>query len=83
MSNDLDALWAWVTELPDGSVSLISVGLPGIGHAPICSHDKDLVMHMEPIAKAHGDKLGQPVWLRRYLVSEDIGRITATLRQRH
>jgi len=76
---DQQELWAWVTETPDGRVVLVGVGLSLAEQLPLISHTKETVVRLQPFAEAHGKALGQPVWLRRYVVSEEIGRITATL----
>jgi hypothetical protein len=72
--NASDTLWAWVTETPDGKVSLVGVMLPPAGHTPLISHSEASVRVMEPLARAHGKASGQKVWLRRYAVQEEIGR---------
>lgn len=75
----MDALWAWVTEDKDGRIHLVAVVLPGLGTTPLISHDRETVTRTESLAKAHGAAMGQPVWLRRYLVACEVGRIIATL----
>jgi len=74
-----DELWAWVTETHDGRVVLVGVGLSLAEQLPLISHTKESILRLQPLAEAHGKALNQPVWLRRYTVSEEIGRITATL----
>jgi hypothetical protein len=76
---DNPELWAWVTETHDGRIVLVGVGLTLADQLPLISHTKEAILRLQPLAEAHGRALGQPVWLRRYLVSEEIGRITATL----
>jgi hypothetical protein len=72
-------LWAWVTETHDGRVVLVGVGLSLAEQLPLISHSRESILRLQPLALAHGKALNQPVWLRRYTVSEEIGRITATL----
>lgn len=74
-----DELWAWVTETHDGRVVMVGVGISLADQLPLISHTKEAIMRLQPLAEAHGRALNQPVWLRRYTVSEEIGRITATL----
>jgi hypothetical protein len=74
-----DELWAWVTETHDGRIVLVGVGLSLADQLPLISHTKETILSLQPLAEAHGRALGQPVWLRRYVVSEEIGRITALL----
>lgn len=85
MSDDTEfnELWAWVTEDHEGRITLIGAALPGLGHQPLLSHNKEIVLMVQHIAEAHGSALQQPVWLRRYVLSEEIGRITAKLRMRN
>ena len=76
-------LWAWVTEDHNGRVSFVGTLVPGVGTTPLISHNVEMAEQFETIAKDHGLALGQPVWLRRYVVAEDIGMITAKLRMRN
>lgn len=70
-----ETLWAWVTEEPDGSISLVSAGTTGLQMPLIGRSEKVLRSgHMEAIARSHGYALGQKVWLRRYTLAEEIGR---------
>lgn len=76
---DTEELWAWVTETHDGRIVLVGVGLSLADQLPLITHNKETVMRLQPLAEAHGRASGQPVWLRRYTVSEEYGRIFATL----
>jgi hypothetical protein len=69
-----DTLWAWVTQTPDGAISLIGVAMPGLGHTPLIGRDRSTVQQMGRLAVAHGAALKQKVWLRRYVLQEEIGR---------
>lgn len=69
-----DTLWAWVTETPDGSISLVGAELPGMSHMPLIGRSEKAVRMWEPFARAHGEASGQLVWLRRYTLAEEIGR---------
>jgi len=79
MTVDSEELWAWVSETHDGRIVLVGVGLSLAEQLPLITHSKETAMRLQPLAEAHGNALNQPVWLRRYRVSEEIGRITATL----
>jgi len=74
-----EQLWAWVTEDKEGRINLIGAGFPGLGQMPLISHSREAVMKLESFAKTHGMALDQPVWLRRYVLAEDYGRVTAVL----
>jgi hypothetical protein len=71
-----ETLWAWVTELPDGSVSLISASFPTMGHMPLIGRSEKALTSpdIEKIAHDHGEFHKQRVWLRRYTLAEDIGK---------
>ena len=69
-----ETLWAWVTETPDGAISLVGAMLPMQGHTPLIGRSEATIRQMAPLARAHGDALGQRVWLRRYTLAEEIGR---------
>lgn len=80
---EFNELWAWVTEDKNGRIHLVGAGLPGIGMTPLISHNKEAMLHMQHVAEEHGRAAEQPVWLRRYVMAEEVGRITATLRRRN
>jgi hypothetical protein len=65
MANRADSLWAWVTELPDGSVSQVGAMLEG-SHTPLISRSREVVELMRPLAGLHAVATGQRVWLREY-----------------
>lgn len=73
-----ETLWAWVTQTADGSISLISTIMPGVGqmHMPLIGRSEKILRspHIEAAARAHGMALGQKVWLRRYTMADEIGR---------
>lgn len=68
-----ETLWAWVTETPDGSISLVGLATD-IGHMPLIGRSEEAIRRAEPAARAHGATHNQPVWLRRYTLAEEIGR---------
>ncbi len=72
-----ETLWAWVTRRRDGSISLISVSMPGrFGQMPLIGRSEKALRsaHVKAAARVHGKAYGQPVWLRRYTLAEEIGR---------
>lgn len=86
MTEDQLDLWAWVTEMPDGRIVLVGVGLSLAEQLPLITHNKERALNLRSLAEAHGRATHQPVWLRRYTMAEEIGRIAATLntkRQQH
>jgi hypothetical protein len=55
-------LYAWVTQLPDGTWT--TIGLRTVhGEVPMLSHNREDVERHGGIARAHGIALGQPVAL--------------------
>ena len=63
-------LWAWMTEEPDGQLSLIGMMVDNV-HAPMIGRDEKIIRGLEPIARKHGNKTGQAVWLRCWISYRD------------
>jgi hypothetical protein len=59
--------YAWMTELPDGSRSLVGAMIGGF-HTPLCAANLELVTDplMRDIAQLHAERSGQPVTLERF-----------------
>ena len=78
MLNMGETLWAWVTEMADGSISLVGTVTPIFGnvpmHTPLISRNEQAIRKMEPLARKHADATGQKYWLRKYKLEEEIGR---------
>jgi hypothetical protein len=65
--NDGKALWAWMTQMADGSVSLVGAYLPSIStHMPLVSRSRDITERLRPLAKEHAKITNQRVWLREF-----------------
>jgi ribosomal protein S27AE len=70
--NMADELWAWVTEYPDGSVSLIvTTAIIEGTMLPLIGRSEGAIRKMEPLARVHGKTHNQKVWFRRYVKTED------------
>jgi hypothetical protein len=65
MTNRAESLWAWVTELPGGSVSQVGALIEG-SHTPLISRSRETIELMRPLAGLHRLATGQRVWLREY-----------------
>jgi hypothetical protein len=72
--NMSETLWAWVTEEPNGAITLIGALMLGIGHMPLIGRDEQTMRSLEPFARAHGESHKQKIWMRRYTLAEEIGR---------
>ena len=68
-----ETLWAWVTQTPDGAISLVGVATD-LGNMPLIGRSEASIRFAETAARAHGKALDQKVWLRRYTLAEEIGR---------
>ena len=69
---DATTLWAWVTRLPDGSVSQVGMMLGGI-HTSAISRSRLAIEGLRPLAQSHARESGQKVWLREYTGAIDHG----------
>jgi len=68
-------LFAWVTEEPNGAVSLVGAYTPELGHLPMIGRSIDHLMKLQHFAELHAKATGQRVWLREYMMvdnSEDL-----------
>jgi hypothetical protein len=70
-----NALYAWVTRLPDGGTSLVGT-LIGKLHTPLISTSLRLATSFRPIAEEHAKNSGQPVSLKRYELAETLHEFT-------
>ncbi len=70
--NDGKSLWAWVTELADGSVSTVGFRIDDM-HMPLVNRRRDVIEEARPIARRHRDSTGQRVWLREFTAVVDHG----------
>ena len=65
-------LFAWVTEEPGGSVSLVGAWIPEAGgNLPLIGRSRDAIMKLRPVALHHGRASGQRVWMREYIKTKD------------
>jgi hypothetical protein len=66
-----DELWAWVTDVPDGTRSLVGVWIgPEEGHMPLIFATQEKAIQATPFALAHGKSLGQEVRLVHFKAVE-------------
>jgi hypothetical protein len=65
MTDDRRSLWAWVTQLADGRLSILRAMVDDT-HFPFIAHEREHVERLRPIARAHYVKTGQRVWLREF-----------------
>jgi len=62
-----ERLFAWVTEEPNGNVSVVGAYVPQLGgHLPMIGRSLDHIMALQEFARAHKQNTGQRVWLREY-----------------
>lgn len=62
-----DALYAWVTTMPDGRRSIVGIINPFDNrHMPLIAFERTTMEGFRPVALAHGRALGQPVAFVRF-----------------
>jgi hypothetical protein len=65
-------LFAWVTEEPDGNISLVGAYLPRLGgNLPLIGRSLDAIMTFQDVARLHAKSTGQRVWLREYVMIDN------------
>lgn len=60
-------IYAWVTVINDGRPSIVGVWIPEMKeHMPLVGFQRAHIEHFGPLAKAHGEALGQPVYFVQF-----------------
>ncbi len=73
-ANDAKTLWAWMTELADGSVSQVGAYVPWLGtHSSLVPRSREVIEQLRPVAELHKLRTGQRTFLREYRMVQDHG----------
>jgi hypothetical protein len=77
MSDIGDELWAWQCQEQPDVWSLVGVMIPGLAkpgvltHTPLIGRNRDIVeQKMEPWARRHAERTGQPLRLAHFTLAE-------------
>jgi hypothetical protein len=76
MIDTAETLWAWVVEEDDGSIGTIAVyNITLGGWMNLITRSEEAARKMTSFAIAHGEASGRKVWLRKYQLVQEIGKI--------
>lgn len=73
MSDEAEKLWVWMTEYRDGTIGAVGAFTPRMGHIQLAARSLDIAEKMRDLAQSYAKQSGQRVWLRRYVMDEDLG----------